>query len=253
MNSRQKRQLLRHSVLDDENVDLAVAFGPTEPDSAQVTLLLNCEDSDRQTIQRLASRLSTGLGERLDVFLLSDARPAAILMRQALEEGHVLKDMSGTWGRLQSEREHIVAEAEAHERWRKELHGAVGSVVEADDNVTLAVEFGPIRSESKDERSDMNLLLGCRDESEETLLALYAELQTTGFRIEIMSLSKAREFPYALSHIVRTGRPLKDTKGEWDALQSEKNRIVEDGLRQHHEIQALKRLYSGPGGTTSFN
>jgi hypothetical protein len=253
VNSREKRQLLRHSVLVDENVDLAVAFGPTGPDSAQVTLLLDCGDDDWQTIQRLTSRLSTGLEERLDVFRLSDARPAAVLMRQALEEGHVLKDVSGTWDRLRAEREHIVSEAEAHERWRKELHSGVGTVVEADDNVTLAIEFGPIRSESSDERSDMNLLLGCRDESEETLLALYAELQTTGFKVEIMSLSKAREFPYALGHIVRTGCPLKDTKGEWDALQSEKSKIVEDGLRQHHDVQALKRLYGGPDGTTSFN
>jgi hypothetical protein len=253
VNSSQKRQLLKHSVLVDENVDLAVAFGPTGPDSAQVTLLLDCEDSDTQTIRRLTSRLSTGIEERLDVFRLADARPAAILMRQALEEGHVLKDVSGTWGQLQSEREEIVAEAEAHERWKKDLNDGVSAVVEADDNVTLAVEFGPIRSESKDGRSDMNLLLGCKDEGEETLLALYAELQTTGFRIEIMSLAKAREFPYALSHIVRTGRPLKNTKGEWDDLQSERNRIVEDGLRQHRDVQALKRLYGGPGGATSFN
>jgi hypothetical protein len=253
MNSSQKRQLLKHSVLVDENVDLAVAFGPTGPDSAKVTLLLDCEDSDVRTIQRLSSRLSTGIEERLDVFRLADARPAAILMRQALEEGHVLKDVSGTWGQLQSEREEIVAEAEAHERWTKDLHEGVGAVVEADDNVTLAVQFGPIRSESKDDRSDMNLLVGCKDESEETLLALYAELQTTGFRVEIMSLEKANDFPYALSHIVRTGRPLKDTQGQWEGLQSERNRIVEDGLRQHHDVLELKRLYGGPGGTTSFN
>jgi hypothetical protein len=253
MNSDQKRQLLRHSVLDDDNVDLAVAFGPTGPDSAKVTLLLDCEDSETRTMQQLSSRLSTGIEERLDVFRLADARPAAILMRQALEEGHVLKDASGTWGQLQSEREEIVAEAEAHERWKQDLDNGVSAVVEADDNVTLAVHSGPIRSESKDDRSDMNLLVGCKDESEETLLALYAELQTTGFKVEIMSLAKAREFPYALGHIVRTGRPLKDTEGQWEDLQSERDRIFEDALRQHREVQDLKRLYGGPGGTTSFN
>jgi hypothetical protein len=253
MNSEQKRQLLRHSVLDDDNVDLAVAFGATGPDSAKVTLLVDCEDSGTRTIQRLSSRLATGIEERLDVFRLADARPAAILMRQALEEGHVLKDVSGTWIQLQSEREEIVAEAEAHERWKQDLHDRVSAVVEADDNVTLAVHFGPIRSESKDDRSDMNLMVGCRDESEETLLALYAELQATSFKVEIISLAKAKDFPYALGHIVRTGRPLKDTQGQWEDLQSERDRIFEDAFRQRREALDLKRLYGGPGGSMNFN
>ena len=254
MNSREKHQLLKHSVLFDDNVDLAVAFGPTGPDSASLTLLLDCEDSDRQTIRQLASRLSTGLEERVDVIDLSDVRPAAGLMKQALEEGEVLKDASGTWERLRSERGEIVAEAEAQERWTAELHDAVSAVLEADDNVTLAVEFGPARRESKDGRSDMNLLLGCEDESEETLLALYAELQTTGFRIEVMSMAKAREFTYGLSHIAMTGRPLKDTKGEWESLQSERGRFIEDGLRPQREAQReLKRLRENPDGPTSLN
>jgi hypothetical protein len=249
-----KLQVLRDGVLADGNVSLAVAFGGSaHHNAAPITLVVDCRDSDPRTIQRFASGLTKQLQERLDVFRLDDARPAAILMRQALEEGQVLKDEDGQWEQVEAERDEIVAEAGEHESWAERLNDAVEAVVAPDDNVTLAVEFSPIRLEDENDPSNMNLLLGCADESEETLLAIHAKLQETGFRIEVMPLAKARDFPYALSHIVRTGRALKDTDGEWRRLQSERDEIVAAGIKQHREVQAIKRLYGGPGGSTSMN
>jgi hypothetical protein len=253
MISQQKLRVLADEVLADDNVELAVAFGPSGPNAASITLVVDCRADDLRSIQRLSSALANRLQERLDVFRLADARPAAILMKQALAEGIVLKDENGTWEPLRSKRDEIVAEAEEHEDWAKRLHEAVEGVVEADDNVMLAVEFGPTRQEGNEAHSDMNLLLGCVDESDGVVLETYARLQETGFRIDIMQLTKARDFPYALSHIVRTGRPLKDTDGEWERLQSERDNIIEAGVKQHQEMQALKRLYGGPGGTSSLN
>ena len=250
----EKLGVLRDGVAADDNVDLAVAFGGSaHHNAASITLLVDCKNSEPLTIQRLASGLTKQLQERLDVFRFDDARPAAILMRQALEEGQVLKDENGQWAQVESERGAIVAEAEEHESWAQRLNEAVEAIVAPDDNVTLAVEFSPIRLGGESDPSNMNLLLGCEDESEETLLAIYAQLQETGFRIEVMPLAKARDFPYALSHIVRSGRALKDTDGEWQQLQSERDEIVAAGIRQHREVQAIKRLYGGPGGSTSMN
>jgi hypothetical protein len=235
-------------------VQLAVAFGASTSGAPSLTLLVDCKDNAIPMVRRLASGLAQRLGQRLDVFRLSDARPAAILMRQALEEGLVLKDENDIWPQLQSERDEIFSQAEEHERWTERLHSTVREVIEADGNVKLAVEFGPIGSDpERDDQPDMNLLLGCDDEAEDVVMSIHARLQETGFDIGVMPMVRARGFPYALSHIVRTGRPLKDENGEWDRLQSERDKIVRAGTEQHRTVQTAKKLYGGPGGTSSLN
>jgi hypothetical protein len=248
-----KLEVLRDNVLIDDDVTLAVVFGPISSDAASISLLLDSRQSDIQTISRLTSALCRRVQEPLRSVRLEDARPAAMLMRQVLEEGQVLKDVDGVWEQLQSERDEIFREAEAHEQWASKLRAAVKEVVEADENVKLAVEFGPVGPKEEGDAADLNLLLGCVDEADSVVLDTYARLQETGFRIGIMQMTKARDFPYALSHIVRTGEPLKDENGEWEQLQSERDAIVKAAIDQHKAVQAAKRLYGGPGGEASLN
>ena len=250
MTSPRKLQILAEAVLSDDNVELAVVFGPTRESTASLTLLLDCKQDDSATVRRIAAALANRLQEGVDIFRLADARPAAILMRKALSEGQVLKDTGGGWGKLQAERDRICEQAEAHERWERDLYEAIDGVLTPDESVTLAVAFAPSRTTGESDSSDLDVLLGCVDESEEALLAAYGRLKETGFRIEVMPLAQALDFPYALSHIVRTGRPLKDVDGQWEKLQAERSEIIAAGAKQHRETQAIKRMLDGP---TSMN
>jgi hypothetical protein len=250
-------ETLTEALRFDDNVDLAVVFGEEQAgaDTPALSLLVDCERNDVDTIRRLTQSLCRRLGLPLRVFRLTDARPAAILMRQVLHEGRVLKDYNGQWDRLQNEADVILGEADSHERWLDEVRGAVSEVVEADENVTLAVEFGPIgpHGEATDP-ADLNVLLSCSDEGDEAVLDAYARLQATGFTIRVMTMQRARQFPYAMSHIVRTARVLKDTEGEWADIQGERRQIIKAGSAQQASVRLARTLYGGGrGGRASLN
>lgn len=268
-----KAQILTKSVLFDDNVNLAVAFGPLTglvgsffgplgagSGPSAVHLLIDCERTDKATIAPFIKTLARRLDLPLSVIRLSDARPAAMLMRQVLDEGEVLKDHFGQWPQLLDEHDAIVGEAEAHERWKQTLRSAVRAVIDGDDGLTLAVEYAPLRIEmERKNRTDMNLLLGCTKEgSDGPFLGAYGRLQGLPFKFQIMPLEKAREFPYALSHIVRTGEALKDVDGEWSRILGERDRIIRAGRDQQAAALMAMRLRLGPGigsmgSTPEFN
>lgn len=253
---RQQQRRLTEAILADDAVNLAVVFGPLDDarrSEFEINLLLDLEHEDLHSIARWRRQLVERLQFPLRVWPLSTARPAAILMRQVLERGQVLKDYLGQWERLTDERDLIVWEAEQHQAWEERWQRLVASVVGPDDNVRLVIAIDPIQGDSRFE-GDLGLVLGCREESKAAITAVHQRLLNSEFRFKLLRLSEVKRADSALAHLARTGRPLKDLDQQWPQLLEQGQRLIE----RRREARAVARLAhrwygGGQGGVASPN
>jgi hypothetical protein len=250
-------QLLTKSVVDDDNVCLAVAFSSPvgeRPDDHGVNLLIDSNHSDVKAIRRFTSKLCKRLRAPVHVYPLDSARPAALLMRQILSDGQVVKDVKGQWEQLQEQKQQIIREAQDHEHWNAELRQAISWVIGADGNVKLAVQIDPLEPPTDgDERNNLVLVIDCVDDSKETVESIYEKLQNTGYAFTIYRFREVREEPQILAHMVQTGVVMKDVDQQWEQLQARRQEIINGHLQQRATIKLARQLYGGPGGTASMN
>jgi predicted nucleotidyltransferase len=122
---------LRRSLRTEPNVSLAVLYGSaargTDDAGSDVDLLVAFRREAPRSAARLAQRLGRALDRdvdvaRLDLVLANEP----LLAVTALDEGRVLVDRDGQWGRLRRRRAHLVRRAaELHEARRRRVAAAL--------------------------------------------------------------------------------------------------------------------------------
>lgn len=252
-----QHQQLTKGLLGNSSIHLAVAFerivhSGGSPQAGLDLLLDGPTASDPRPMRELVCNLSMRLGTPVRVWPLASARPAAILMIQILRRGLVLKDLDGSWRRLEEERGQIETEAKQHEDWERQRVDAALGVVGPDTNVLLAVDIEPLVGGSRI-RDGLTLVVGCQDERKPAITEIHRRLQASSFSFTTYRLSEVVEIPMVLSHCLLTGRVLKDPRDLWSGLQRKRAKATAGSSTARAVAIAARRRSPPPKGRARLN
>jgi predicted nucleotidyltransferase len=100
------------------------------------------------------------------------------------------------------------------------------SLLCARPDVRLAVVYGSVARGDDHSGSDLDLLVSFASEEAHSAASLAVVLtEKTGCRVQVVSLSTARNAPLLLVDILRQGQVLLDRDDEWSALRREEREI----------------------------
>ena len=113
----------------------------------------------------------------------------------------------------------------AREHW-KLLH-ALRAAVRTERDLRLAVLFGSTATGEDDERSDVDLLIGHRNDDPRALAALRRRLSDAlGRRVHVIRIEAASQSPNLLADALIEGRVIVDRDGLWPELQANRADIL---------------------------
>jgi predicted nucleotidyltransferase len=103
--------------------------------------------------------------------------------------------------------------------------------------VSLAVLFGSRARGDYSAGSDVDLLVGLRDEANARHVASRLS-EKLGLRVQLVSLEDARRAPLLLREVLREGRVLIDRDREWRSLLREKEQVERAARREQRRVDA---------------
>ena len=117
------------------------------------------------------------------------------------------------------------------------LLAGLREALRTEPTVSLAVLFGSRARGNYSARSDVDLLVGLRDEPRPRQLASRLS-QKLGLRVQLVTLEDARKAPLLLREVLREGRVLVDRDRQWRSLLREKEQVERAARREQRQVAA---------------
>jgi predicted nucleotidyltransferase len=117
------------------------------------------------------------------------------------------------------------------------LLAGLREALRTEPTVSLAVLFGSRARGNYSARSDVDLLVGLRDEPRPRQLASRLS-QKLGLRVQLVTLEDARKAPLLLREVLREGRILVDRDRQWRSLLREKEQVERAARREQRRVAA---------------
>jgi predicted nucleotidyltransferase len=115
-----------------------------------------------------------------------------------------------------------------------ELLGTLTQAFRTEPNVNLAVLYGSTARGSEHRRSDVDILVAFRDDTQASTATLARRLERhTGVSVDVASLSHVRKMsPLLMLQVIDEGRVLVDRDHRWEELRRTRETIARAGRRQ---------------------
>jgi predicted nucleotidyltransferase len=112
------------------------------------------------------------------------------------------------------------------------LLSALRTALRTEHNVRFALLFGSAARGTDTPESDVDVLVGLRDQSLERIVELGAKLTAaTGRRVDVVRLEDARAEPSLLAEVVANGRVLVDREGLWSRMRGREASLRREGRK----------------------